>query len=107
MGANSVALYRREIEDFCTTIRTVGFNENDFSLRYVQWSRTDKPEGVPIDLIIVKRQSTGIEKAYAADPSATWLLAFFDDLRTGFFGRNERLLGLVRDAGSELESEHQ
>jgi len=86
MGAGSVALYRKEIEDFCTTICVLGYDQAEFSLRFLQWPRTAKPVAAADDLVVVRRQRNGVEKAYAVDPSSMWLHSFFDDLDVGVFG---------------------
>jgi hypothetical protein len=81
-----VALPPSETKDFYTVVHALAYDENDFVLRPLQWTRTAKPKSAAHDLIVVTRKSNGIEKAYPIDAHATGMFSFFDDMVTGVFG---------------------
>jgi hypothetical protein len=86
MEQDTNARDQEEIEIFLATIRAFRYDEDEFVLRHVQWSQTAKPASATCDLVIVKRISTGAERAYYAGDNAAWLVSFFDDLNLGVFG---------------------
>jgi hypothetical protein len=72
-----------EIEVFRAAVRAFRYDEDEFTLRYVQ---TAKPASATCDLVVVRRISNGVERAYCANESTAWLVSFFDDLNLGVFG---------------------
>lgn len=84
----TVAHYRQELEDFYATIRGAGFLETDFSLQPLQWPRSEQSNVIKSDLVVVSCRRSGVKKAYAYNPYATWLGEFFNDLHAGIFNQS-------------------
>jgi hypothetical protein len=86
MQKTAALQHHHEVEVFNTALRKLGYDEREFTLRYVQWPKTSKPATAVSDLVVVKR-TNGIEKAYTGNEKTDWIVSFTDDLNLGFFGR--------------------
>lgn len=86
MVAGFSVLSDSEVEDFYSSIKQLGFKDNDFEM-----SQTPAPlSGGGIQPIVgtvtVKRKSTGANKTYQAGHGSSWPASFHDELKKGVFG---------------------
>src|SRR5262245_58845436 len=75
-----------EIDDAHAEIRSLGYDEGDFTFTRIPYTHIGTGVAPTIEDMVVMNTVNGKEKTYDAGHGSSWPVAFAEDLRTGYFG---------------------